>query len=309
MNKKDVRKKKKKSIKSKIVTFVFELIVFIGLGAIAYPTLSNWWNERHQTQAISSYVETVQELSDDGKIRMMEEAKRYNKSLAPGVDFVLTDEEYESYESILDITGTGIMGYVEIPAIDVNLPIYHGTDEAVLQIATGHIAGSSFPVGGEGTHAIISGHRGLPTANLFTNLDKLVVGDLFMVTVLDQVLTYQIDQIRIVLPEDVSSLAIENGKDYMTLVTCTPYGVNTHRMLVRGTRIDNIEEENVVIIVPDATRISQTYVICGIGVPLIMLAMVISFILSAIRGIRKSDSAILEEMENSVDLGGKEDDE
>lgn len=305
--KKNVRKKKKNSIRSKIITFLFELIVFVGLGAIAYPTLSNWWNERHQTQAIASYVEKVQELSDSGKMMMLEEARIYNERLEPGVDFVLTEEEYAEYEKVLDITGTGIMGYVEISSIDVNLPIYHGTDEAILQIATGHIAGSSFPVGGDGTHAIISGHRGLPTANLFTNLDKLGEGDIFTVTVLDQILTYQIDQIRIVLPEDVSDLAIEKGKDYMTLVTCTPYGVNTHRMLVRGSRIDTEENENVVIVVPDATRISQTYVICGIGIPLIMLAMVISFISSAVKGIRKSDKVILEEMEQSADLGGEKD--
>ena len=182
---------------SKLPTIILCIILLAGVCIMAYPTVSDLWNARHATRSIASYIEQVDNTSQAMKEDLLQEADDYNRTLDLGVHFKLDEEAYARYESVLDITGTGIMGYVQIPSIHVNLPVYHGTDEAVLQIAAGHIAGSSLPTGGAGTHAVISGHRGLPSARLFTDLDRLVEGDIFMVTVLDRVCTYQIDQIRI----------------------------------------------------------------------------------------------------------------
>jgi len=293
--------KKKKS--SKLGNVLFGMIVLLGLGVIAYPTVSDWWNQRHQTQAIATYVDTVNNLSEANVQDILNEAYEFNQKLPKGVSIGLTDEQLAEYNNILDITGTGIMGYIQIPKINVNLPIYHGVDETILEIAVGHVPGSSFPVGGKGTHAALSGHRGLPTANLFTDLDELSEGDTFTVTVLNQVLTYQIDQIRIVLPQNVSDLAIEDGKDYITLITCTPYGVNSHRMLVRGKRIAN-EESDGVTVVAEARRLSPTFVIGGIAIPLIMIAMVVSFVSSGARSKRKTGKALLKELEDASNGAG-----
>ena len=274
---------------------------------MAYPTVSDLWNERHATRSIASYIEQVDNTSQAMKDELLQEADDYNRTLDLGVHFKLDEEAYARYESVLDITGTGIMGYVQIPSIHVNLPVYHGTDEAVLQIAAGHIAGSSLPTGGERTHAVISGHRGLPSAKLFTDLDRLVEGDIFMVTVLDRVCTYQIDQIHIVLPEEIADLAIEEGKDYMTLVTCTPYGINTHRMLIRGHRIGTPESGGSVIVTAEAVRVAPVIVFFGIAVPLLFVAAAISLAVSNARGRKKSHEQILQEMEQAVALGGEKD--
>ncbi len=242
---------------SKLPTIILCIILLAGVCIMAYPTVSDLWNARHATRSIASYIEQVDNTSQAMKEELLQEADDYNRTLDLGVHFKLDEEAYARYESVLDITGTGIMGYVQIPSIHVNLPVYHGTDEAVLQIAAGHIAGSSLPTGGAGTHAVISGHRGLPSARLFTDLDRLVEGDIFMVTVLDRVCTYQIDQIHIVFPEEIADLAIEEGKDYMTLVTCTPYGINTHRMLIRGHRIGTPESGGSVIVTAEAVRVAH----------------------------------------------------
>lgn len=233
------RKKKKSSLLSKLITSVMVLVMLTGIGFLLYPTLSEKWNALHQSYAIAGYAEQV-ENNDFEKIQdMWEQARAYNASLLSKQNrFVLSDEETNEYNSILDVTDTGIMGYVVIPKISVKLPIYHGTDEAILQIAIGHIPGTSLPVGGESSHAVISGHRGLPSAKLFTRLDEMVEGDLFELHVLDKVLRYQVDQITVVLPEELEHIEIEEGKDYCTLVTCTPYSVNTHRLLVRGQRVE-----------------------------------------------------------------------
>lgn len=218
---------------------------------IAYPTFSDWWNRMHQSYAVASYVEQTEDLSGEEKQQMFDAAHAYNEALAANGDrWHLTDEQWQTYENTLDITGTGIMGYVTIPRIKVKLPVYHGTSEGVLQIAAGHLAGTSLPVGGETTHAVISGHTGLPSAKLLTGLDELQKGDTFAFHVLDETYTYQVDQISVVLPSDISKLNIESGKDYATLITCTPYGVNSHRLLVRGHRIPNPK-------VPDATTYDE----------------------------------------------------
>ena len=287
-------KQKKKRRGPSISTIVLVIILLAGVGILLYPSVSDWWNSMHATRAIAGYVTAVEDMSGQEKEAMLEAAKAYNERLANGVNFKLTEEEYAEYESLLNIGGTGIMGYVQISAIGVNLPIYHSVDESVLQIAVGHIPGSSLPVGGERTHAILSGHRGLPSAKLFSDLDQMVEGDTFTVNIMDQTATYMVDQIRIVLPEETDELAIRDGKDYCTLVTCTPYGINTHRMLVRGRRIDNIAGE--VVVVAEAVRIPTYVVMPAIGIPLLFIILVIMLIYYRRLGPRKTEAELLDEM-------------
>ena len=233
-------------------------VLLFGVGLLLYPTVSDWWNNMHQSQAIATYQKAVQDNSAEKNKKMWDAAVAYNAAL-PHDDsrFEMTAAQRKVYERTLDVTGTGIMGYVEIPKISVRLPIYHGTDSAILQIAIGHIPGSSLPVGGLGTHCVISGHRGLPSARLFTDIDQLREGDLFMINVLGKTLTYQVDQIRVVLPNQLDDLAIDDGLDLCTLVTCTPYGVNTHRLLVRGHRVPN---RSAALAAGDTSRVSPVLV-------------------------------------------------
>lgn len=291
---------KRKKKKGSISTIILVAVLLAGLSVMLYPTVSDWWNSRHASQAIANYVEAVADMDEDVKKEMLEAARRYNASLSTGVHFKLEDAEYAEYEALLDLTGTGIMGYIQIPSINVNLPIYHGTEESVLQVAVGHIAGSSLPVGGEGSHCVLSGHRGLPTARLFTDLDDLAEGDTFMISVLDEIVTYEVDQIRIVLPEEVDELAIVAGKDYCTLVTCTPYGVNTHRMLVRGHRIETLDD-TVIVVAAEAQKIPNYYVIPAVGIPLLFVTLVIMLVLSGRKKHRKTGEELLEEFKNRRD--------
>ena len=268
--KKGKQKKKKKKKKVSITNILLVLIMLTGIGILAYPSVSDWWNSMHATQAIAGYVEAVETMSKEEKEAIFAKAKEYNDSLPNGVNFNISEEKYAEYASILDVTGTGIMGYIQIQSIGVNLPVYHGVDEGILQIAVGHIPGSSFPIGGERTHAVMSGHRGLPSAKLFSDLDKLKEGDVFTVTVLNETFTYMIDQIRIVLPEETDELAIVDDKEYATLVTCTPYGVNSHRMLMRGHRIANIDGKATPA---DAVKIPTYIVIPAVGIPLLFVVL------------------------------------
>ena len=254
--KKGKQKKKKKKKKVSITNILLVLIMLTGIGILAYPSVSDWWNSMHATQAIAGYVEAVETMSKEEKEAIFAKAKEYNDSLPNGVNFNISEEKYAEYASILDVTGTGIMGYIQIQSIGVNLPVYHGVDEGILQIAVGHIPGSSFPIGGERTHAVMSGHRGLPSAKLFSDLDKTF--------------TYMIDQIRIVLPEETDELAIVDDKEYATLVTCTPYGVNSHRMLMRGHRIANIDGKATPA---DAVKIPTYIVIPAVGIPLLFVVL------------------------------------
>ena len=267
-------------------TLLLLLILLAGVGLLGYPTFADWWNSFHQSRAIAGYAEEVSQIDDADYEKMLEDARAYNKELLKRGDgrFNMTDEEREEYNAILDVTGTGIMGYVEIPKINVSLPIYHGTDETILQIAIGHIEGSSLPVGGEGTHCVISGHRGLPSAKLFTDLDKLQEGDIAQITVLDETLTYEIDQIRIVMPNELEDLAIDPKKDYLTLVTCTPYGINSHRMLVRGHRIEN-PESGEVRVTSDASQIEPLHVL-PVVIGVIALLLILSMMVSSYRNKR-----------------------
>lgn len=251
----------------------------------------------HATQAIASYVEAVEDLSKQERAEMLKAARMYNASRPNGANFGLSDEEYAEYESLLDLTGTGVMGYIQIPSIGVNLPIYHGTEETILQIAVGHVAGSSLPVGGKRTHSVLSGHRGLPSAKLFSDLDKLTEGDIFTITVLDRVITYQADQIRIVLPEETEELGVVDDKDYCTLVTCTPYGVNTHRILLRGHRIKNVNGD--IAITAEATRIPTYIVVPAVGVPILFVMLMIMLIYYRKRGPIRTEKELLDEIRKS----------
>ncbi len=289
-----VEKKGKERKGPSISTIILVIILLLGVGIFLYPSVSDWWNSMHATRAISGYVTAVEDMSAQKREDMLKAARIYNDMLASGVDFNLTEEEYAEYESLLDIGGTGIMGYVQISAIGVNLPIYHSVDESVLQIAVGHIPGSSLPIGGDRTHCVLSGHRGLPSAKLFSDLDQMVEGDTFTLNIMDQTITYMVDQIRIVLPEETDELAIRDGKDYCTLVTCTPYGVNTHRMLVRGKRIDNIIGE--VVVVSEAVRIPNYIVAPAICIPLLFIILLIMLIYYRRLGPRKTEAELLDEM-------------
>jgi sortase A len=254
-------------------------MLFVGLSLLLYPTISDYWNSFHQSRAIAGYAERVAKLDEVDYQKMLNDAKEYNTRLHSKLNrWVLSDDEKKEYENILNVSGTGIIGYVEIPEISVSLPIYHGTDEGVLQVAVGHIEGSSFPIGGEGNHSVISGHRGLPSAKLFTNLDKLSEGDDFVVRVLNETYTYEVDRILIVKPNDLSGLDFEAGKDYCTLVTCTPYGINSHRLLVRGHRVENAKDANGVKVTADANQIDPMIVAPVVAVPMLLILFIIMMI-------------------------------
>lgn len=256
--------------------FLLVLVLLAGFSLLLYPTVADVWNSMHQSRAIATYSDTVAGLDKISYDGVWAAARDYNEYIKTKSNrFFLTDEEREYYETLLDVTDIGVMGYIEIPKIGDRMPVYHGTDEAVLQIAIGHIEGSSLPVGGSGTHCVLSGHRGLPSARLFTDLDQIVLGDTFQLYILDEVLTYQVDQILTVLPEDVSALEIEEGKDYCTLVTCTPYGVNSHRLLVRGHRIVTPEVKKEVHITNGARQIEREYVALAVAAPIVLILVLV----------------------------------
>ena len=256
-------------------TIALIIVFFVGVSVLLYPTVSDYWNSLHQSQAIATYADSVENMDEQDYEKLWDAAVSYNQKLfQSGHGLGLKDEEKEEYNELLDVSGTGIMSYIEIPKIKCSLPVYHGTDEGVLQIAVGHIEGSSLPVGGLNTHCVLSGHRGLPSAKLFSNLDKLEEGDIFMIRTLDQTLTYEVDQIRIVLPDEVEDLKIEEGKDLCTLVTCTPYGINTHRLLVRGHRVANQEEAEAVRVTADAMMVDNRIVAMCIVAPVLVLLLI-----------------------------------
>ncbi len=255
-------------------TIVLVLVFFVGLSILLYPSVADWWNSRVQTRAVTNYDQALETLPKEDYSQYFDAADAFNEALPGKVNrFLFSDEERAEYNSILDIGG-GMMGYIQIEKLDVTIPIYHGTSDPVLQVAVGHIEGTALPVGGIGTHCALSGHRGLPSARLFTDLDQLVVGDTFVITVLDRTLTYQVDQILIVEPHDMSGLDIDPEMDYCTLVTCTPYGINSHRLLVRGHRIENAPEKHHVNVVADAVQMNRLLVASVIGAGLLLVVLV-----------------------------------
>ena len=266
-NKMKKTKKKKSGLTS---TILLVAIFLIGLCVLLYHTVSDFWNEKRQSQAIMNYDDLLVDLTPEDFSEYFRKAEEYNRKLKlisfPFLGYSELDDEYYS---TLDVNGNGMMGYITIEKIKIQLPIYHGTSDKVLNSAVGHLEGSSLPVGGEGTHSVLSAHRGLPSAKLFTNLDKIVVGDIFTITILDRTFTYQVDQVLIVLPDQIDELSVVNGEDYCTLVTCTPYGINTHRMLVRGTRIENIEEAKKVNVLTEAFQIDPLIVTPAVAIPML----------------------------------------
>lgn len=266
-------------MKKHISTIILVVILIIGVSLLLYPTFSDYINSLHQSQAISTYADSVAQLDTEQYEEVWKAAQEYNVAMTANTQsFKLSEAAAEKYRQQLNIDGSGVMGYIEIPKIKVSLPIYHGTDDVVLQQAIGHLEWTSLPVGGEGTHCVLSGHRGLPSAKLFTNLDKLTVGDTFMLRVLNEVLTYEVDQILIVEPKDTEALQIVDGQDYCTLVTCTPYGINTHRLLVRGHRIANADDANTAFITADATQVEPILVAPMLAIPVLLVLVVILLI-------------------------------
>lgn len=259
--------------KKKKISLILLIIFFIGLSILLYPSISQYLNSKVQSQAIASYDKMLSEIQPQDYTNMFTKADNYNQELLK-LNFPLVEyRDLTNYSNLLNVNNNGMMGYISIDKIKVELPIYHGTSASVLNVAVGHLEGSSLPIGGSSTHSILSAHRGLPSAKLFTNLNKLEKGDTFVITILDRKITYQVDQIVIVEPNDASELEIVEGKDYVTLVTCTPYGINTHRLLVRGTRIENIEKKEL-IITSEAYQIDKLIVTLVISIPILLILIV-----------------------------------
>ena len=259
-------------MKKHLSTIILVLVLVLGLGIMLYPTVSDWWNSFHQTRAIASYSDTVATMDNEIYDQLWQEAEAYNAALAQKANpYFFTEEDQALYDSTLNVSGTGIMGYIDIPEIKCTLPIYHGTSEAVLQVGVGHIEGSSLPVGGEGTHCVLSGHSGLPSAVLFTHLEDLDIGDLFTLQIMDETLTYEVDRFNRVLPHEMELLTIEEGKDSCTLVTCTPYGINTHRLLVHAHRVANESATAHIRVTADAVRIDPILVSPAAAAPMLLL--------------------------------------
>ena len=246
----------------------------IGISVLLYPAFSNYWNSKTQSRAIVDYESVLDYLEPEDYSAIFQEAYDYNEALLT-VEFPLRNyEKVPGYYDALRVEGTSIMGYVKIEKIGVELPIYHGTSDSVLNRGVGHLEGSSLPVGGESTHSVMSAHRGLPSAKLFTDLDRLEMGDTFQISVLDQVLTYQVDQVKVITPTEIDDLQIVEGKDYCTLFTCTPLGINTHRLLVRGIRIETITEKPVIYVANEAFRIEPLLVTPAVAAPMVLVFLI-----------------------------------
>ncbi len=286
-----------------ISTVVLIIILLVELSVMLYPTFSDWWNTRQQNHAIVNYQTAVSEMDDSEMKRILAEARAYNESLNQVYSPFSNYDEVEDYEDILDITRTGIMGYISIPVIDVELPIYHGTSSEVLNVAVGHLQGSSLPVGGADTHAVISAHRGLPSARLFTDLDKLVEGDTFTITVLDEVLTYEVEDIFILLPMELDKLEVISGGDYVTLMTCTPYGINMHRLLIRAHRIETAYDTTVKV-TADEVQLDTLSTVPYIAAPLFLILLFVWMF----GGKRKRNRLTQKDIRSEIDCSGKDSD-
>lgn len=257
-------------LKKQLITYAMPIVFLIGFALLVYPSFSDYWNSFHQSEAIMHYAEAVADMKEEDYKRILDSATDYNTTYP--INWNFTEKDREEYNKELNFNNDGIMGYIEIPKIDVKLSIFHGTDESVLQTSIGHLEGTSLPVGGIGTHSVLSGHRGLPSARLFSDLDQLREGDIFTIHVLNETLTYEVDQIRVVLPTDLSTLTIDPKQDYLTLVTCTPYGINTHRLLVRGHRIENVDGN--ASIISDAVQIKPIFIAPFIAMPICALLII-----------------------------------
>ena len=249
------------------------LMLFVGVCGLLYPAVSQYWNSKTQTRAVENYQDILDSLKKEDYSLFFQEAEEYNEALAALESPLLDYRQLTGYDDILNINGNGIMGYLTITKLGVELPLYHGISAEVLNIACGHLEGSSLPVGGESTHCVLSAHRGLPHAKLFTELDKMELGDTFLLTVLDRTLTYQVDQIKVVRPDEIDDVQIVAGEDLCTLLTCTPYGINSHRLLVRGTRIENAPP--VLYITSNAYRIDSLVATPLVAAPILLVLLIV----------------------------------
>ena len=261
-------------MQSRKSTIILLVSFFIGLSVLLYPSISSYWNSKTQSEAIVDYEAMLAAYKPEDYTEIFTAADNYNRSLA-GLTAPLRDHAQldDTYWATLDISGTGMMGYLTVPKINQELPVYHGTSDGVLAVAVGHFQGTSLPVGGKNTHSVVSAHRGLPTAVLFTHLDRMEIGDTFHFTILDRTITYEVDQIRIVEPNDTSLIQIEPGKDYCTLLTCTPYGINTQRLLVRGHQIDNTQTRKIYV-ANEAYRVDPLVVMPMVALPIIFILLI-----------------------------------
>ena len=267
-------------MKGRWLSVLIVVLIAAGAALLLYPTVSNYIHSKHSARVITDYNEVYKNTEDERRQEIIRQAEIYNEDLFAAGAPLYEPSQVTGYNDTLDLTGTGIMGYIDIDKIGVEIPIYHGVDEGVLQIGAGHLEGTSLPVGGENTHCVLSGHRGLPSAKLFTDLNELEIGDRFTITVLDRVLTYEVDQIKVVLPDDTSELTIREGKDYCTLVTCTPYGINTHRLLVRGIRVeDNSKRTPGIYVSNEAFRIDKTIVATVIALPMFIAVTIVAVVI------------------------------
>ena len=262
-------------MKKRSSTLVLLLIFFLGLCILLYPPIANWWNSRVQTRVITDYQAVMQNNTAADYTAYFEAADQFNHKLQGYENPIRHSEDFTDYNDQLRLDGTDIMAYIDIPGLSVELPIYHGTSSSVLSAGVGHVEGTSLPVGGKGTHCALSAHRGLPSSKLFSDLDKMKIGDLFTITVFDRLLTYQVDQIKIVLPEEVEEVKIYPNSDYVTLVTCTPYGINTHRLLVRGTRVDNVKVKPQVYVPNEANKVDPLIVTPIVAIPLLIVMFIV----------------------------------
>lgn len=260
-------------MRSKKSTIILLVSFFIGLSVLLYPSISSYWNSKTQSEAIVDYESMLSQYKPEDYTAIFAEADAYNKQLAQLNEPLVEHNRLPDYNSILNVGGTGMMGYITVPKISQELPVYHGTSDGVLSVAVGHLQGTSLPVGGENTHCVVSAHRGLPTAVLFTHLDRMEIGDIFYFTILDRTITYEVDQIRIVEPDDASLIQIKDGKDYCTLLTCTPYGINTQRLLVRGHQIDASQTRNLYV-ANEAYRIEPLVVMPIVALPIIFVLLI-----------------------------------
>ena len=258
-------------MKKHISTIVFILLFLIGLSLLLYPTVSNFFNEKNSSRVISLYDSTVEKASVSMTAEWMRQAESYNETLTNTPSAFYNPSLISGYYDTLDITGTGIMGYIEIEKLNVKLPIYHGSSDVVMQVGVGHIEGTSLPVGGVSTHCVLTAHNGLPSSRLFTDLEQMEIGDTFEITVLDRILTYEVDQILVVYPDEYEELLIEPDRDYCTLLTCVPYGINTHRLLVRGVRVSNPEQELMAYVSNEALRVDVIVVASILALPFLIL--------------------------------------
>ncbi|MBP3815964.1 MAG: class C sortase [Firmicutes bacterium] len=305
--KKKKEKKQRSWLARNLLNIILTIVLVVGLGLLSYPTIASWWNSTRQSGAVKQYVAELEEVDTEAIDAAIESAKNYNSKIVNtgGIGWKFNEEDQKAYDAELNLSGVGVMGYIEINSLDVTLPIYHGTDEAVLQQGVGHLESTSLPVGAkswdddkgmvtdsaDGSHCVVSGHRGLPSSRLFTDLDKMKEGDTFALNIYNNLLIYEVDQIRVVLPEDLSNLKLEKGQDYCTLVTCTPYGINSHRLLVRGRRVSTLDAERYIYrIQGNATQIRPLIVALLMAAPILAI-LFLSVVLNPKRLMRKRKKA------------------